>query len=385
MQERIRVGQRMETLGALSGGIAHDLNNVLAPVLLSCDLLTQSASREERADVLEVIRGCATRGGDLIRQLLLFARGEKTDQLALDLRALLAEVAAIMNETFPRNISIQLDSPRGVWRTKANPTQIHQVIMNLCVNSRDALVDGGELFLSVRNEKIEAEVVGSVGKCQVGEYVAIGVRDTGVGIAKEDLQKIFEPLFTTKRERGGTGLGLATVKEIVEDYDGFLVVESTVGQGSYFRVFLPSYSEEVVESVAGHPIPESRMGDHQLIAIVDEEVMIRKMVALVLERSSYRVEAFSSGLEAMRRIRESGKEFALIISDLDMPELDGISFARQVRESGRDVPIVLTSGHELSKQRVANEMGSVVQGFIDKPFSSQTLLDTVDQIFWGDQ
>jgi signal transduction histidine kinase len=231
--------QRMESIGALAGGIAHDLNNVLTPILIAAQFLEQATEAKERAEMVATITSCAQRGSDMVKRILSFARGTAGHSDRLQMEDLCAEMARLAQATFPRDIRVFSKSIAALPPVLGNTTQLHQVLMNLCVNARDAMPDGGTLTISTEAISLENYSVKSELEPVSGNYVVLSVADTGAGIPAEMLDKVFEPFFTTKEQGKGTGLGLPTVLGIVKNHGGFVEVLSEAGQGTTFKVYLP--------------------------------------------------------------------------------------------------------------------------------------------------
>ncbi len=241
LEAQLLRSQRMETIGALSGGIAHDLNNVLAPILVGIQLLGQRLSTRKRRKVLETMQARATRGMEMVRQILEFARGVGGEPAVLEPLGFLEEAERLIRQTFPKTIQIEVKAAPQLHAVMGNATQLHQVLLNLCVNARDAMPNGGSLRLEADNVLLDKATTRWHAEPASGPYVMLSVSDTGHGIPRELLDQIFEPFFTTKEVGKGTGLGLSTVLGIVKSHAGFLDVESEVGRGTTFKVFLPAY------------------------------------------------------------------------------------------------------------------------------------------------
>src|SRR5580658_5331902 len=232
--------QRLESIGMLASGIAHDLNNVLAPIILAAPVLREHATNPEDLRIITSLEKSAERGVELVRQILSFAHGAGSVQQIVQIKHLLQEALTVAGETFPKNIRVEDNFPGNLWPIMADPTQIHQVLLNLCVNARDAMQDGGTLWLSAENCLLDEVTARKIGGARPGAWVVLHVEDSGTGIPAEALSQIWEPFFTTKGEGKGTGLGLSTVRSIVENHNGFISLKTQPGRGTIFRVYLPA-------------------------------------------------------------------------------------------------------------------------------------------------
>ncbi len=309
--------QRLETVGALAGGMAHDLNNALSPVLLGVQLLRRDETDPERLNLLEVMETNTHRGAEMVRRVLWFARGTGGDRRPLDCGPLLRELEQVLRQTFPARISVGVLAPRDLWPVRANATELHQVLLNLCVNARDAMPEGGELSLAADNISLTATEAAGLPHGRAGDFVLLLVADTGTGIDPKVLPRLFEPFFTTKPVGVGTGLGLATVARIVTAHSGFVNIRSDVGVGTTFEVYLPRDTGEVSESDAGGPLPSRGRGEMLIVAVAENA--LREMLVATLRENGYEVLA-SAGTGAVRELVEAHRDrLRLLLLEADAP------------------------------------------------------------------
>ncbi len=371
--------QRMESLGALASGIAHDLNNVLVPVVLGTQLLRSTVHSEDGLKTLTDMETSARRGADIVKQVLTFARGVEGERLVLQPSQLLKEVEAIAANTFPKNIRIQSQVPPGLWPILGDSTQLHQALMNLCINARDAMPGGGTLTLRASNAKVGEGAGAPPGSAHVwesadshgGPHVCLCVTDTGTGIPHEILDKMFEPFFTTKPIGKGTGLGLSTVLGIVRSHGGFVRVRSEVSKGSTFELRFPASPSARVPSALEVDL-EALRGQGQTILVVDDEQTVRDIASRILERYGYRVISAPSGHEAVQCFTLDHGRIDAVISDMAMPGMDGPALIKVLRQIDPDVRIMGMSGHGENAGGSSSPWGLPL--FLTKPFTVERLL-----------
>ncbi len=367
--------QRLESLGMLAAGIAHDLNNVLAPVLMGAPLLRSRNMPAADLQVLESIESSAGRGAALVRQILSFAHGAGGSKVLIQVKHLIRDVADLTKQTFPKNIRLDEQVPGNLWAVQGNPTQLHQVVLNLCVNARDAMPDGGVLKLHAENRRLTEAEAKAWPDGRPGTFVVIEVGDTGTGIPPEILTRIWEPFFTTKGEGKGTGLGLATVRGIAASHNGFVTLETAVGKGTTFCVFLPVVDQEVAPQpgkpgASGHPFFVRGRGE--LVLAVDDEQYIRDLIVTILSRFGYRVMAAANGQEAVALYTPRVGEVALVITDLGMPGIGGVKLAATLKRLNPEVRMLFISGGTLGAETPGR--GEIV---LPKPFTGEDLLGHV--------
>ncbi len=367
--------QRMECLGVLAGGIAHDLNNILSPILMGSELLKSYVSEPEALGVLETIQSSSERGSEIVKQVLSFSRGVKGNAASFNVKPLVQEVLKLVRETFPKNIQLQTSLPENLPGVAFNPTELHQVLMNLCVNARDAMPEGG--LLQIKAQSLTQPANSRQGPKMAGEYVRITVSDTGTGIPREVLSRIFDPFFTTKEEGKGTGLGLSTVLSIVTRYEGHVEVESEVGEGTRFHVYIHAAAAQ--EASGLNQRDAQREGNGERILLVDDESAILEMARLVLENSNYRVVIASEGVQALRIMQAGNERWDLIITDLSMPIMDGPAFVKELRRAFGPIPVLCTTG-ESSSNRRERALEAGVDLILNKPYTAEQLLTAVSSV-----
>ena len=364
--------QRIESIGALAGGMAHDLNNALSPVLMGLQLLRQQRSTPETERMLSVMETNTHRGADMVKQVLMFSRGTDGAKEKLALGNLLREMEHIVRQTFPKSINVAALVPADLWPVSGNATQMHQVLLNLCVNARDAMPRGGELTLAADNVDLSAEEAAELTRGQPGKFVMLLVADTGSGIPPEILPRIFDPFFTTKPVGQGTGLGLSTLVRIVNQHGGFVHVRSELDRGTTFEIYLPCATTTLssAETKQGSAAELPR-GNGELILVVDDEQSVREMITLGLTAQNYRVVTAANGAEAVALFEQHVSEVRLVLLDTDMPVLNGSATIPLLRANSPTLPIILMSGEVAT---IANA-DMVVK--LAKPFQLEELLGAI--------
>jgi PAS domain S-box-containing protein len=368
--------QRMESIGTLAGGIAHDLNNILAPIMMSIDILKNVAEDPGSQEILETIDVSARRGADIVRQVLSFARGVEGERVEVQPRHLLRDLENIIKNTFPKNIKLRFSIPNDIWTILGDPTQVHQILLNLCVNARDAMADGGFLTIAVENRVLDETNTTMNVQATPGRYVCINVTDSGAGIPQDILDKIFEPFFTTKDIDKGTGLGLSTVMAIVRSHGGNINVSSELGKGSVFSVYLPSM--EMSPEAQKEQADEISMpvGNAETILVIDDESAILTIATRTLQKFGYTVLTASDGAEAVATYAQHRHKIALVLTDMSMPVMDGAATIGALRRLNPAIKIVAASGL-LSAVGATGGAGTSVKHFLSKPYSAATLLKVI--------
>jgi len=379
LEAQLYRAQRLESIGMLASGIAHDLNNVLAPILMGLQLIRSQFPDQSSQTTLTAIEASARRGANLVKQILTFTRGLEGERMRVQARHVLRDVEKIISRTFPKSIEIRMDIPRDLLTVSADATQLHQVFTNLCVNSRDAMPAGGVLTIFAQNVVIDEYYAAMYPEAQPGSYIAIEVSDTGTGIPKEILAHIFEPFFTTKAVGKGTGLGLSTVHAIVKSHGGFVTLNSEPGKGTAFKVFLPAL--ETAEGAEARPArPKLPSGSGELILVVDDEGAIRDITRITLESYGYRVVTAGHGAEGVAVYAKHADDIKLVISDMNMPIMDGAAMTKALQAIKPDVKVLTTSGlsPNLDIGLRADQAGAA--GFLIKPYTAEQLLLKIDEL-----
>ncbi len=372
LEKQFLRAQRMESLGTLAGGIAHDLNNVLAPIVMTASSLHSDEQDPERAEDLAALVRSAERGADMVRQLLSFARGADGQRSPVELKAVVMDVQQMLRDTFPKNIAINVHVAPRPWTVEGDRTQLNQMLTNLCVNARDAMPLGGTLSINVEHVQLDDAYADMNLEARPGPYVLMRVEDTGSGMSPEVLEHVFEPFFTTKDVGKGTGLGLSTVHALVRAHHGFVHVYSELGRGTRFKIYLPAQPARNDSLVARAP-EELERGNGELILVIDDEAPIRAVARRTLERHGYRVMLASNGAEAVALFAVHRKDIALVLTDMTMPVMDGPATILALRSIDADVRIVGSSGLA-ANGNVARAVDAGVKYFVPKPYTAEVML-----------
>ena len=375
-EDRLRA-HRHECVGTLAGGIAHDLNNVLQPISMFLDLLRRRLPDMESREMLDAVESNLRRATELVRQILTFSSGARTEQIAVNIPDLIAEVSNFIRPTFPKTIQLQVSVAKDIHVVLGNETQLEQVLINFCVNARDAMPDGGSLKLDASNFHVDDNFTRLHPQATAGDFVRITVRDTGHGIPRSLRKKIFEPFFTTKSPDIGTGLGLATAISIIRNHGGFLTLDTEEGCGSSFHAFLPAVASEV-QAKPLLPVHDEKppTGHGEAIMIVDDESTVLKVMTRSLEKSGYRVIAAGDGEEAHALYSQHQKDVRLVITDLAMPGMDGPALITALKKINPSVKVICTSGLGSYTQKEAlTDLG--VLAILSKPCNSRIVLQAI--------
>jgi PAS domain S-box-containing protein len=376
LQEQLFQAQKMETIGTLAGGIPHDFNNLLQPIMGYTELLMMEKKQgDPELDRLQKIYDAGKRGADLIKGLMLFSRKVEPEFGRVDLNHEIVQARTLLSQTIPKTIKIDLRLSDDLKTVQADPSQIGQVVMNLGVNARDAMPDGGTLTIETTNVQLDKEYCDTHLEAKPGSYVLLIVSDTGKGMDKETLSHIFEPFYTTKEKGKGTGLGLSTVYGIVKKHDGHIICYSEPGNGTTFKIYLPAIQTEqdLKTPTSETTIP---MGT-ETILLADDEDDLRDLGAELLNSFGYKVISAGNGKEALEIYQREGESISLIILDLIMPKMDGRRCLADVLQVNPNAKVIIASGYSESEPAA---MAAGAKGFVQKPYNRRQLLTTIREI-----
>ncbi|MFN8634961.1 MAG: PAS-domain containing protein [Chloroflexota bacterium] len=375
-EQQVWRAQRLEAIETLAGGIAHDLNNALTPIVMGLELLR--AEVNTHAETVEMMHTAADRGAEMVRQLLTFARSAEGQRILVQPAVLIDEVARIAEGTLPSNTELSVRVQANLPMVQGDPTQLHQVLLNLCANARAAMPSGGTLTLAAEVIALTEEQARSISGARVGQFVRLTVRDTGTGIASSDLDRIFDPFFTTREVDLGTGLGLSTALGIVRAHGGFFQVTSLLGRGSTFDAYLPvAGAVGGVDAVA--EAPTELRGQGQVILVVDDEAAIRQLYRTVLERLGFRAVTAVDGADGLVQVARLGADLAAIVTDVRMPNMDGLAFVRALHERDARVPIAIATGR-IEEWQAAELDQLQITARLSKPFTQKRLMGVLRQL-----
>nr|WP_320011913.1 PAS domain S-box protein [uncultured Desulfobulbus sp.] len=378
LEKQIRQSQKMQAIGMLAGGIAHDFNNILTAILGYAELCQLQCDKETllHKNVEEIVRA-ADRAGQLVDQILKFSRRSSKELSSLKLSTIVKEATKLLRASFPANVELELSIDADLY-VKADPTQIHQIVMNLCTNAYQALEgEVGKISIRLFRKNLSPTQGVEIGRLQPGNYACMQVEDSGKGIPQEYLQRIFEPYFTSKKMQEGTGLGLSVVHGIVNDHRGTITVDSTVGQGSCFTVYLPEAKQD--RKVGRSPDARANQEFSGSILVVDDEQPILDFFSQILVHLGFTVKACHSGLEAYQVFQEQELAFDLVITDMGMPGMTGLNLAKKVKQMNKDIPIILCTGYS-EQVTVDNYLELGLDGYIAKPFTAESLFKEVSRV-----
>ena len=383
--------ERLDSIGAFAAGMAHDLGNALAPILMAVQLLRKKVTDENSQRHLTIIQQNVKRSIDMVKRVLGFVRGGENERVTLQLQPLIYEIEKMLKGTLPKSITLEISVQESLWSALGNATQIHRLIMNLCVNARDAMPEGGRLLIAAENVDLNENATCAIGNARPGQYVLIRVADTGTGIPAHILKNIFDPFFTTKGQDKGTGLGLAMVSAIVNDYKGFIDVTSEVGKGTEFRVYLPA-TEATQESQPERSSLESFSGQGEMILVADDEAAVQEITKEVLETFGYRTLTASDGMEAvmvfsqheaMMNYSSHKDPIRVVFIDMVMPYLNGLEAIRVIRNMNPEVKIIAMSGPN-SNVSLSDVDEALIDATLPKPYTARKLLETLAELLAED-
>ena len=364
--------QRMEGIGTLAGGIAHDLNNVLTPITMAIDFLRLKVKDAKCQEVLDTIASSAKRGAEMVGQVLSFARGMEGRRIEVQVKNLVRDIERIIQDTFPKIIEIRTIIGKDPGTLQGDPTQLHQVLLNLCVNARDAMPQGGRITISAARVNIDEHYAAMNAEATPGPHILIQVDDTGTGIPKHIVDKIFDPFFTTKEIGSGTGLGLSTSLSIVRSHGGFIQVYTEPGTGTSFRIHLPAKTESGTQGVST-PEVELPRGNGETVLVVDDEPSVRQITKQTLEAFGYRVMLAADGTEAVAIYVEERDRIDVALVDMAMPVMDGNSTMKVLMRLNPSLRVVAASG--IAGNAGMTKAGELaVKHFVQKPYTADILL-----------
>ena len=373
--------QRLHAIGTLAAGIAHDLNNILSPILMSVGLIRRISDDPGAQRMINIIEASAERGAGIVKQVFTFARAVDGEHVLLQPKHLVGDLAKMMTQTFPRNIDIQTEFPADLWTISGDPTQLHQVLLNLCMNAREAMPSGGTLTIGAENVDVDQHFAKMHPEARLGPHVVLRVSDTGIGMSPAAMAKIFEPFVTTKNVGEGSGLGLSATREIVRSHGGFITVQTELGAGSTFKVFTPAVKEAAIVEQKGEA-PGLMRGAGQLVLVVDDEMLIREALVSTLTSNGYRAYTAEDGSDALALYFQRAKEIDVVLTDLSMGQMDGVTLIRSLRRVDPQVRVIVSSA-QLQKETMAILTGLGVKAFLDKPYTGDKLLRTLQAVLAG--
>ncbi|MDH5426302.1 MAG: response regulator [Gammaproteobacteria bacterium] len=384
MQAQLRQAQKMEAIGQLTGGIAHDFNNILNSILGFSDIALRDKTildNDNLKKYLDIISQSGMRARDLVKQMLAYSRGNFDGNFqVMNIAPVMHEVMRMLRPVLPASINFELDIDNDVPLILADSLQINQIIMNMCINARDALHEKGSIYLSLKKKNVSNEVCSSCQKILNGEFVEIVIRDGGEGISEDNIKKIFDPFFTTKEVGKGTGMGLAVVHGIVHNHNGHIVVGSKPGEGTIFRLLLPHVQKKPAIQQANNESSDVKLDGHAALAVVvDDDVDIGALLEELLIQNNFEVKVFSSSKEALAYFEKHSEEIDLVITDQTMPEMNGYEMSKVMLDIRQDIPIIMQTGYSsIVDEKSARALG--IKVFLNKPLEQRILLREIKNI-----
>jgi signal transduction histidine kinase/CheY-like chemotaxis protein len=371
LENRLLQAQKLETIGKLSSGMAHDFNNLLSSIFGSLNLLKRRVPQNENIlKLLDNIENCSVRARDLTKGLLSFGKPTPKRKELIKPNFLLSEISKVITQTFPKNITLKQEIQENLYDILGNGTEIYQVLLNLCVNAKEAMeANSGLISLKAANITIDNNNLISYPLLKKGNYVCFTVKDNGSGIDEENVQKIFDPYFSTKIKETGSGLGLYVTYGIIKAHNGHVEVTSKLNEGTQFDVYVPSYEPTKVTHI---------VTADKIVLLADDEIMLRDLLAELLESNGYNVIKVISGTEALKVLTEEIK-VDLIILDYNMPEMNGLDCAAEIRKFNKDIPIILSSG-SFGANENTDLKGMGINSFVNKPYEFDTMLSTIQEL-----
>jgi PAS domain S-box-containing protein len=381
IEQQFLRAQRLESVGTMASGLLHDLNNILTPIILAVPFMKEKLKDETSQDILRTLESSAKRGEGVVRQLMSFVRGVQGEHVTLQLKHLLWELLNFVSETFPPMIKVRRHCPKGIWNVEGDATQLYQVLMNLSINARDAMPNGGTLAIDLQNVVLNEQEAGLHFRAVPGPYVVLSVKDAGTGISPEIMNQIFDPFFTTKEPGKGTGLGLSSVLSIVKSHGGFIDVHSELGNGTEFKVFLPAKEEKVKEHVAKGS--NLSMGHGETVLVVDDEKSLQDLVRATLESRKFKVMTAFDGHEAISIYEKNRNKIDVVLLDMLMPNMNGLTTIPALRRINPNIKIIGMSGSLL--ENLPSDLSNLVQElpFLQKPFDSEDMVMLVNNEIYG--
>lgn len=377
LEQQVQRAQRIESIGVLAGGIAHDLNNILSPLLMFVHLLKKMSLPAKETKLLDTITICVQRGEKLVKQILMFARGIEENHTVIEPVLIVSEVVQIFKMSLPNTINIELILEPSIWRIKGDATKLHQILMNLCINSRDAMPDGGTLTITVKNIVIDEDNLNLYPNSKIGSYVMFKISDCGIGIDTSIQSKIFDPFFTTKLSKRGTGLGLSTVKNIIDSHNGFINLFSEAGKGTEISIYLPAMIKSTDSPAADDLTLLS--GNKELLLVIDDEAAICQITKMSLEAFNYNVITANDGLDALNKYQEHQDSIRLILVDLMMPSIEGNTAIQELQRRDPSLKIIATTGLPMTQLAQLKDNPNIA-AYLSKPYSNHELLYTVQNV-----